>query len=115
VREEGRDLTVFSQYYKMKVKASKRAKKRYVVFEVISGELDDLAAHNAIKKAILGVHYQEAGIRFLRSKYRPRIHRGIFRVKNKYAKTVVNDINKTGNIRTVGMSGILKKAEEKYL
>jgi len=102
----------------MKIKPSKRAKKRYIVFEVISKELNDCAIHNAIKKSalnVLGVKYQQAGIRFLKDKYKPGIHRGIFRVNNRYAQTVIKAVNKTKNIKTLGMSGILKKAEEKYL
>jgi len=52
----------------MKIKPSKRPKKRYIVFEVISEELDnDSAIHNAIKKSVLnvmGMQYGETGIRF---------------------------------------------------
>jgi RNase P/RNase MRP subunit POP5 len=103
----------------MKIKPSKRAKKRYIVFEVISNELDDDSAiHNAIKKSafnVLGARYREAGIRFLKNKYRPRIHRGIFRVNNAFARSVVTALNKTKGIKTLGMSGVLKKAEDKYL
>ncbi len=102
----------------MKIKPSKRAKKRYIVFEVISNELsDDSAIHNAIKKSafnVLGTRYGQAGIRFLKNKYRHSIHRGVFRVNNKYAKEIVGAINKTRNIKTLGMSGILKKAEDRY-
>ncbi len=102
----------------MKIKPSKRPKKRYIVFEVISNELNDSAINNAIKKSalnVLGVKYQQAGIRFLKNKYKPGIHRGVFRVNNRYAKMVISAINKNKNIKTLGMSGILKKAEEKYL
>ena len=103
----------------MRIKPSKRAKKRYIVFEVISNELNnDSAIHNAIKKSalnVLGVNYGEAGIRFLKDKYRESIHRGIFRVNNKYAKQMVGALNETKYLKTLGMSGILKKAEDKYL
>ena len=51
-------------------------------------------------------------IRFLKNKYRPNIHKGIFRVNNRYAKEVVGGINQNKKIKTLGMSGILKKAEE---
>lgn len=102
----------------MKIKPSKRAKKRYIVFEVISNELsDDSAIHNAIKKSafnVLGVRYSQAGIRFLKDKYKPSTHRGVFRVNNKYAREVVGAINKSRDIKTLGMSGILKKAEDRY-
>lgn len=103
----------------MKIKPSKRAKKRYIAFEVISNELNnDSAIQNAIKKSalnVLGVRYRQAGIRFLKNKYNPNINRGIFRVNNKYSKTVVGAINKSMDIKTLGMSGILKKAENRYL
>ena len=102
----------------MKIKPSKRPKKRYIVFEVISNELNDSVICNAIKKSalnVLGVKYGQAGIRFLKNKYKPSIHRGVFRVNNRYAKIVISAINKNKNIKTLGMSGILKKAEEKYL
>ena len=103
----------------MKIKPSKRPKKRYIVFEVISNELnDDSAIHNAIRKSafnVLGTKFREAGIRFLKNKYRPSMHRGIFRVNNAYAKSVIGALNKTKNLKTLGMSGILKKAEDKYL
>ena len=103
----------------MKIKPSKRPKKRYIVFEVISNELNnDSAIQNAIKKSVfnvLGMQYGELGIRFLKNKYKPNIHRGIFRVHNKYAKTVVGAVNKSKFVKTLGMSGILKKAEDRYL
>ena len=103
----------------MKIKPSKRPKKRYIVFEVISGELDnDSAIHNAIKKSVLNVmgrEYGETGIRFLKNKYNEHIHRGIFRVHNKFAKSVISALNTSKGIKTLGMSGILKKAEDKYL
>ena len=110
---------MFLTTFKMKIKPSKRPKKRYIVFEVISNELnDDSAIHNAIKKSahnVLGVQYGESGIRFLKDKYKPNIHRGIFRVNNKYAKDIISALNKSKGIKTLGMSGILKKAEDRYL
>ncbi len=103
----------------MKVKPSQRPKKRYIVFEVISNDLDDDSAiHNAIKKSafnVLGVKYQQADIRFLKNKYKPGIQRGIFRVNNSHARVLIDGLKKSKKIRTVGMSGILKKAEERYL
>ncbi len=102
----------------MRVKPSKRPKKRYIVFEVVSKELNDSAIHNAIKRSalnVLGANYPRAGIRFLKDKYKPRLHRGILRVNNEYSKKLVGAINKLHKIRTLGMSGILKKAEDKYL
>ena len=103
----------------MRLKPSKRPKKRYIVFEVISKDLNnDSAIQNAIKKSVfnmLGLKYQQAGIRFLKSKYRARINRGVFRVNNDYARVLINALKKNKQLKTVGMSGILKKAENKYL
>ena len=103
----------------MKIKPSKRPKKRYIVFEVISNDLNnDSSIHTAIKRSamnVLGLEYGQAGIRFLKNKYKPSIHRGIFRVNNKYARIMVNALNKSKAIKTLGMSGILKKAEDRYL
>jgi len=94
----------------------KRPKKRYIVFEVLSS--NDSAIYTAIRKSlirVLGAKYEEAGIMFLKNKYKPELQRGVFRVKNKYAKAVVSALSKDKSIKTIGMSGVLKKAEEKYL
>lgn len=103
----------------MKIKPSERPKKRYIVFEVTSNELNnDSAICHAIQKSalnVLGINYGQAGIRFLKDKYKPHIHRGIFRVNNQYAGKVISAINQNKGVKTLGMSGILKKAEEKYL
>jgi len=103
----------------MKIKPSERPKKRYIVFEVLSTNIDDDSTIcNAIKKSafnVLGPKYQQAGIRFLKDKYKHNIHRGIVRVNNKYANTLIESINKSRHLKTVGMSGILKKAENKFL
>ena len=103
----------------MKLKPSKRPKKRYIVLEVLSDELmTDSAIHNAIKRSalnVMGNAYYESGIRFLKDKYNSSLHKGILRVNNKYAQSIIGAINKDKNIRTVGMSGILKKVEAKYL
>lgn len=101
----------------MRIKPSKRPKKRYIVFEVSKELSSHSAIINSIKKSasnVLGSKYQQAGIRFLKNKYRARLHKGILRVDNKYAKSLVEALNKN-NIKTIGMSGVLKKAETKYL
>ena len=101
----------------MRIKPSKRPKKRYIVFEVSDKLNNDSAIINAINKSavnVLGSKYQQAGIRFLKTKYKPALHKGILRVDNKYAKTLVESLNKN-HIKTLGMSGILKKAESRYL
>ncbi|MEA2036279.1 MAG: Rpp14/Pop5 family protein [Nanoarchaeota archaeon] len=100
----------------MKIKPSKRPKKRYIVFE--SDINNDSAVYNAIKKSaanILGENYAEAGIRFIKNKYKYSLHRGVVRVNNKYTTKMVDAINQDKSMKTIGISGILKKAEEKYL
>lgn len=103
----------------MKLKPSKRPKKRYIVFEAVSGELKtDSAIYNAIKGSalnVMGNQYYDAGIRFLKDKYNSSAHKGILRVNNKYSKALIESINRGKDIRTIGMSGILKKVEAKYL
>ena len=102
----------------MKLKPSKRPKKRYIVFEVSNNLNNNSAIYNAIKKSalnVLGAKYSEAGIRFLKNKYEPDIHRGILRVNNKYSPSLIDAINKNKDIKTIGISGILKKAEKRYL
>ena len=102
----------------MKVKPSKRPKKRYIVFETAPNKLNEMSVHNAITKSamnVLGNKYGEAGIRFLKDKYRSSINRGIIRVNNKYAKIIVEAINKNNDFKTIGISGILKKAEDRYM
>ncbi|MBW2989786.1 hypothetical protein KY358_05720 [Candidatus Woesearchaeota archaeon] len=100
----------------MKIKPSKRPKKRYVVFEVISGKAyTDSTISSIIKKSVLSVQYKDIGLRLLRNKYDASAHKGVFRINNKYARRAIDAINQSGSIRTVGMSGILKKAQERYM
>jgi RNase P/RNase MRP subunit POP5 len=100
----------------MKLKPSKRPKKRYIVFEVISQELaTDSAIRNAIRKSVvnvLGTKYEDAGLRFLKEKH--KANKRILRVNHRFCRDVISAINKNRSIKTLGMSGILKKAEEKY-
>ena len=100
----------------MRIKPSKRPKKRYIVFEVLS-EMDDTAIFKSIKKSalnVLGARYYDAGIRVLKSKYNVKTHKGILRVNNKYAPLLRTALNKSKILKTLGMSGILKKAEKKF-
>jgi len=103
----------------MKLKPSERPKKRYIAFEVVSNKLNnDSIIYNTIVRSAanaFGENYKEAGIRFLKDKYKPSLHRGIIRVNNRYAKSLVGEINKNKDIKTIGMSGILRVAEKKYL
>ncbi len=101
---------------KTKIKPSKRAKKRYIVFETLL-DMDVYTARNVILKNalnMLGNNYHKANIIFLKNKYRPLLRRGIVRVNNKFVGDTINALNDGKRIKTIGISGILKKAEKKY-
>lgn len=123
----------------MKIKPllpSQREKKRYLVFEIISKnklQQPKQTAHlasfseisNAIWNSILTFAGQtgaaRAGISVLHDKYDSAKQRGMIRVSHKMldtlkaALTLIREINNEPVIfRSLGASGILKKAEEKY-
>lgn len=114
----------------MKIKPllpSQREKKRYLVFEIISKNKIKPFSEitNAIWKAVLTFAGQtgaaKAGISVLQDKYNSSRQRGMIRVSHKMldmlkaALTLIKEINKEPVIvRSLGTSGILKKAEEKY-
>jgi ribonuclease P/MRP protein subunit POP5 len=105
-----------------------REKKRYLVFEIIGNESFNNAKY--INKAIytgisefLGkIESARAGAMVISNKYDLKRQRGLIRVNNKYVDLVkssllfVNKINgKKAIFKTLGVSGILKKAYTKYL
>ncbi len=107
---------------------SLREKKRYIVFEVISQE--KISDANAISEAILNSSLKflgqlgtaKAGLMVLNNKWNPSMQRGIIRVSHKHIdaiKAALVFANKINNIdvifRSVGVSGILRKAEDRYL
>ena len=107
---------------------SLREKKRYLVFEVISKEkINDIdAVSNAISQASLQFLGQfgaaKAGIVVLNNKWDQDNQRGIMKVSHKHVDDVKASLvfaKKIGNkdviIRSLGVSGILKKAENNYL
>jgi len=107
---------------------SLREKKRYLVFEVISKEkINDV---NSVSNAIWHCSLQflgqlgvaKAGLMVLDNKWNPQIQRGIIKVSNRHvdavkaALTFADKIdNKDAIFRSIGVSGILKKAENKFL
>ena len=106
---------------------SLREKKRYVVFEVSS---KDVIRKQDITKAIddtythcFGVFGSaEAGILFLDNKFNDEKKRGILKINNKCVDrlkasfTLICEIAGTkATIRSVGVSGVLKKAYHNYL
>ncbi|MBW3003419.1 hypothetical protein KY328_03230 [Candidatus Woesearchaeota archaeon] len=110
---------------KMKpLKPSLKEKKRYLVFEIVSKTKFDFAdVVTAVRKEFsrfLGeLGMAKAGIAFLPDKW--KANRGIIRLNHdmvdhvKASLTMVKDINGVEVIvKSVGVSGILKKAESKW-
>ena len=107
---------------------SLREKKRYLVFEVISSEKisDFEPVAGAIEHCSLQFLGQlgaaKAGIIPLANKWNPELQRGIIKVSHKHvdaAKAALMFAGKIGNheviFRSLGVSGILNKAERKFL
>ena len=107
---------------------SLREKKRYLVFEVISKE--KISDFNAVSGAINQCSLQllgqlgaaKAGIIALSNKWNPETQRGIIKVSHKHVDAVKSSLvfaKKINNaeviFRSLGVSGILKKAENNYL
>ncbi len=115
----------------MKIKPilpSLREKKRYLVFEIISkNKITDFAmVSNAIVNNTLSflgeLGTAKAGINMLRDKFDTASSRGIIRVNNSYVDSLRSALSLISNfngeqaiVRSVGVSGILKKACNKYL
>lgn len=116
---------------KNKLKAimpSMRERKRYVAFQIISKE--PVGPFKAVSDAIkygclrflgeLGV--AKAGILILSDKFDEKEQKGLIRINHKYvnelkgALALIKNINGIDVIaRSIGTSGIIKKAEERYL
>ena len=104
---------------------SLREKKRYLAYEVIS---KDKVSFEHVQKAIMSAALKvlgqlgvaKAGIIILKDKWINS--RGLIRVAHKHVdnlRTALMFVDKVDNeeviIRSVGVSGILRKAENKYL
>ena len=107
---------------------SLREKKRYLVFEVISKEKinDAESVSNAIWNCSLQFLGQlgtaKAGLMVLNNKWDSELQRGIIKVSHRHvdavkaALTFASKIDNSDVIfRSLGVSGILKKAENRYL
>ena len=107
---------------------SLREKKRYLVFEVISK--DKVKSFDAVSSAIWQSCMQfmgqlgaaKAGILPLENKWNSENQKGIMKVNNKYvdhARASLIFANKIDGkdviLRSVGVSGILKKAETRFM
>jgi ribonuclease P/MRP protein subunit POP5 len=115
---------VFSMAKLKPVLPSLREKKRYLVFEIIAKEpiKDFSAVSKAIWKALLDLSgvlgASKAGIWLLSDKFNKDKQKGLIKVNHKNAdllKAALSTIKQINGIdvivRSVGLSGILKKAE----
>ena len=106
---------------------SLREKKRYMVFEIISkSKFDFRPVSDAIMQSSLQLLGQlgvaKAGIIPLENKWNKEISRGIIKVGHKHVDELRASLllaSKINNeyviIKSVGVSGIIKKAENNYL
>ena len=107
---------------------SMREKKRYIAFELISDkpEIKAQSVQKAVLQAVsayLGkLGAAEAGVIMLKERYDEKKNKGILRCAHKYVDQVKaalafrTEIDKAPVIfRTLGVSGIIKKAHAKYM
>jgi len=95
-----------------------REKKRYIVFE-IENEASNKLVFDSINKAlndflgILGMSKVNPVI--MEDKFNGK--KGIIRINHKYKDEVIVALSLIGefNIKVIGVSGILKKAEQNYI
>ncbi|MFP4112198.1 MAG: Rpp14/Pop5 family protein [Candidatus Woesearchaeota archaeon] len=105
-----------------------RERKRYLVYEVISeSDIGDVyrisdSIKNSMKSYIGEKDLGKAGLYFLNHKFNRKLNRGIVRVENNHIDNLRSSLALVEKIdedpvivRSVGVSGILKKAEEKFL
>jgi ribonuclease P/MRP protein subunit POP5 len=105
-----------------------KEKKRYLAFEIVSDSQfkdfkavsDEIIAKSLELIGQLGV--AKAGIQPLADCWNSRLQRGIIRVGHKHVDElkaslsfVENINNKKTVLKSIGVSGILKKTKEKYL
>jgi ribonuclease P/MRP protein subunit POP5 len=107
------------------IRPSLKERKRYVIFEVISDkEISQDEVINALSKACLEfmgtLQYGKAGMLALKNQFQG--NKGIVRINHIYvdylkaALMMITEINgKKVNIRVTGVSGILKKARNKFI
>ena len=110
-----------------RIKPSQREKKRYIVFRIDSEEVlsfDEVM--NALTQACLRFigefGFEKTRLFVIRNMYEPESKRGIFRVTNKSIESIkmilplIDSINgKKARMSIIGVSGILKKAKNKFL
>jgi len=103
-----------------------REKKRYLAIEAITENEDFSQLRNAVLGSLQrfagSKGASEAGAIMLKERYNAQKKRALVRVNHKHLDTLkaslcfINDINgKKAVVRSIGASGILKKAYEKYI
>jgi len=110
------------------LKPSLREKKRYLAFEIISKS--KIKGFSVVRDAIancltvfLGTHESsQAGLIILKERYDQSKQKGIIKISHKYVDKLrasfcfIEKIDEQKVIvRSIGTSGILKKAHEKYI
>ena len=115
--------------FKLKpVLPSLREKKRYLVFEIVSKEkinnIDQISSSimNHSFKFMGQIGVAKAGIMVLKNKWNAELQRGIIKVGHRYVDDVKSALmlmsvidNKDAIFRSLGVSGVLNKAEREYL
>ena len=107
---------------------SLREKRRYLAFEIVSKTrmTDFKAVSEAIKQNMLDlfgqVGYAKSALYILPDKYISEKQKGIIRINHKHVDdlraslALIKSINNNEVVvKSIGVSGILKKAEERYL
>ncbi len=87
----------------MKIKPSQRPSKRYIVVESPKANVEQ-----SLPKS-LGYP-----IKIMKSKKPSQLAKTIVRVQNVNAKEFINSVNQTPDLKTLGMSGVYRKAHQKY-
>ncbi len=122
MREKDKEL--FS-HMRFRMKPSSREKKRYIVFEIISEHEFNF---EEVKKAVMSnclrylgeFGYEKLRLYIIKNLYNK--NKGMLRVTNKMLNDIkaslakINQINgKKAALKIIGISGILKKAKNKFL
>ena len=109
---------------KKRILPSSRLKKRYVAFEVISNSmLDAQNIQKAIKHTLAGFKAnKDSNVAFIEKKFNESKKRGIVRIAPRYVSPLISILQAIKNIQdhkvtiqSIGMSGSLKKAYQKYI
>jgi ribonuclease P/MRP protein subunit POP5 len=105
-----------------------KEKKRYLAFEIVSNsKIKDfkVISEQIMAKSLeligqLGV--AKAGVNIISDCWNPELQRGIIRINHNHVdkiKSALTFVDKIGNeevvVKSVGVSGILDKAKERYL